>query len=125
MRVLADNKSYTSEKRRLYYAVNREAERALALPKAGDLKVLIAEPEIKKRVREMGREITRDFRGQSILLLGVLKGACIFLSDLAREIRVVTTFDFLAVSSYGLRGESSGRVTLTKQLTQPLAGKNV
>ena len=55
--------------------MNREPERALSLPKAADLKVLIAEPEIKKRVREMGQEITRDFRGQSILLLGVLKGA--------------------------------------------------
>jgi hypoxanthine phosphoribosyltransferase len=83
----------------------------------------------------MGAAITRDFAGESVVLLGVLKGAAIFLSDLARQIQLDATFDFIAVSSYGKRPtphqevkggwESSGEVQLTKDVSHSIAGKNV
>ncbi len=68
-----------------------------------ELKVLISREEIAKRVRELGAEITKDFAGQSVIFVGVLKGAAIFLSDLARQVQVDSTFDFIGVSSYGNR----------------------
>lgn len=73
----------------------------------------------------MAAQISNDFRGQSVLLLGVLKGATIFLSDLARQLTVDATFDFLAVSSYGKGTKSSGEVRLTKDLDESLQGRNV
>ena len=66
-------------------------------------KVLIRRAEIQKRVRAVARHITRDFKGERVHLVGVLKGACIFLSDLVREIDLETSIDFIAVSSYGKR----------------------
>lgn len=89
------------------------------------LKVLIRRAAIQKRVREVAHEITRDFRGERVHLIGVLKGACIFLSDLAREINVETSIDFIAVSSYGKKKESSGQVRLLKDLDTSIAGLNV
>src|ERR1019366_8994681 len=68
-----------------------------------DLKVLLSRETIAKRVAEMGAEIARDFRGQSIIFVGVLKGAAVFLSDLARQVPLEATFDFIGVSSYGDR----------------------
>ena len=68
-----------------------------------DLKVLLSRETIAKRVAELGEEITRDFQGQSIIFVGVLKGAAIFLSDLARQVPLDATFDFIGVSSYGNR----------------------
>ena len=68
-----------------------------------ELKVLISREEIAKRTAELGQEIVRDFKGQSVVLVGVLKGAAIFLSDLARQISLDATFDFIGVSSYGSR----------------------
>jgi|SRR5579871_803792 len=88
-------------------------------------KILIRHAAIQKRVREVAREITRDFRGQRIHLVGVLKGACFFLSDLAREIDLETSLDFIAVSSYGKTKESSGQVRLLKDLDTSIAGLNV
>ena len=72
------------------------------------LKVLIRRTAIQKRVREVAQQITKDFKGERVHLIGVLKGACFFLSDLAREINLETSFDFIAVSSYG-RGKESFR----------------
>lgn len=89
------------------------------------LKVLIRHAAIQKRVREVAREITRDFRGERVHLVGVLKGACIFLSDLVREIGLETSIDFIAVSSYGKGKESSGQVRLLKDLDSSIAGLNV
>ncbi|MBZ5525839.1 MAG: hypoxanthine phosphoribosyltransferase, partial [Acidobacteriia bacterium] len=60
-------------------------------------KVLLTREQIATRVAEMGQAITRDFAGQSVMLIGVLKGACLFLSDLARQIELDATFDFIAV----------------------------
>jgi hypoxanthine phosphoribosyltransferase len=105
-----------------------------------DLKVLISREQIALRVSQMGEEITRDFSGQSIILLGVLKGAAIFLSDLARHVELDATFDFIGVSSYGKRqsatqvlegtgaGEtwdSTGEVRLTKDVEQSLVDRSV
>lgn len=89
------------------------------------LKVLIRRGAIQKRVREVAREITRDFKGERVHLVGVLKGACIFLSDLVREISLDTSIDFIAVSSYGKGKESSGQVRVLKDLDSNVAGLNV
>jgi hypoxanthine phosphoribosyltransferase len=89
------------------------------------LKVLIRRASIERRVREVALEITRDFKGQRVHLIGVLKGACIFLSDLVREIDLETSIDFIAVSSYGKGKESSGQVRLLKDLDTSIADLNV
>ena len=90
-----------------------------------ELHVLISREQIAHRVAELGAEITRDFTGEPVLLVGVLKGATIFLADLARQVSLDTSFDFIAVSSYGKGTTSSGEVQLTRDLDQPLGGKNV
>jgi hypoxanthine phosphoribosyltransferase len=89
------------------------------------LKPLIRHSAIQQRVRDVAREITRDFRGQRVHLIGVLKGSCIFLADLVREIDLETSIDFIAVSSYGRGKESSGQVRLLKDLDSSIAGLNV
>ncbi len=95
------------------------------LGKKARLKPLIRRAAIEKRVRDVARQISRDFRGQRVHLIGVLKGACIFLADLIREIDAETSIDFIAVSSYGRRRESSGQVRLLKDLDSSIAGLNV
>jgi hypoxanthine phosphoribosyltransferase len=80
---------------------------------------------IQERVRAIGLEIDRDFAGQRIVLVGVLKGAAIFLADLARNINVDCTFDFVAVSSYGKGTTSSGQVKLIKDLDHSIENRNV
>jgi hypoxanthine phosphoribosyltransferase len=90
-----------------------------------ELKVLIPRQDIARRIAELGEQITKDFAGQSVIFVGVLKGAAIFLADLARSISVDNTFDFVAVSSYGKGNRTSGAVKLIKDLDQPIEGKNV
>jgi hypoxanthine phosphoribosyltransferase len=100
-----------------------------------DLKVLIARDKIAARVSELAAEITKDFAGQSVVFVAVLKGAAIFLADLARQVELDSTFDFIGVSSYGNRPsphqelktgwDSTGEVKLTKDVDQSLRGKNV
>jgi hypoxanthine phosphoribosyltransferase len=89
------------------------------------LEVLFSREQIAQRVAELGRQIDQDYASQSIVLLGVLKGAAIFLADLARNITVNNTFDFVAVSSYGKGQKTSGAVRLIKDVDQPIEGKNV
>lgn len=89
------------------------------------LKPMITREQIASRVAELGDEITRDFTGQSVVLIGVLKGASIFLGDLARQIKLDATFDFIAVSSYGAARQSAGEVQLIKDVTTPLQNQNV
>jgi hypoxanthine phosphoribosyltransferase len=89
------------------------------------LKVLIRRARIQKRVVEVARGITKDFKGERVHLVGVLKGACIFLSDLVREINLDTSIDFIAVSSYGKGKQSSGQVRLLKDLDSSIEGLNV
>ncbi|HUO60260.1 MAG TPA: hypoxanthine phosphoribosyltransferase [Candidatus Acidoferrales bacterium] len=90
-----------------------------------DLKVLFTREEIAARVAEIGAQITRDYAGQSVTLIGVLKGAAIFLSDLSRSIKLDATFDFIAVSSYGNEKQNSGEVKMMKDVDQSMEGKNV
>jgi hypoxanthine phosphoribosyltransferase len=89
------------------------------------LKVLIRRMAIQKRVREVAHQITKDYKGERVHLIGVLKGACIFLSDLVREISLETSIDFIAVSSYGKGKESSGQVRVLKDLDSSIEGLNV
>lgn len=89
------------------------------------LKILLRRAAIQKRVGEVARQITRDFAGERVHLIGVLKGACIFLSDLVREINLDTSIDFMAVASYGKGKESSGQVRLNKDLDSSIEGLNV
>ena len=89
------------------------------------LKVLLRRTAIERRVQVIAREISRDFRGESVHLIGVLKGAAIFLSDLIRQISLDTSLDFMAVSSYGKNKETSGQVRLTKDLDTSIQGLNV
>src|SRR5437763_7011056 len=100
-----------------------------------ELKVLISRQDIGKRVAELGAQITKDFAGQSVILVGVLKGAAIFLSDLARQVDLDATFDFIGVSSYGNRPtptqelqsgwDSTGEVKLTKDVDQTMKDRNI
>ena len=79
-------------------------------------KVLLTREEIQKRITELGAEISRDYAGQDLLLICVLKGAVIFLADLMRQISVPVEIDFMAVSSYGAATVSSGVVRILKDL---------
>ena len=89
------------------------------------LEVLYTRQQIAERVTELGAEITRDLKGEKVVLVGVLKGAALFLSDLARCLQVDATFDFVAVSSYGKGQRTSGAVKLIKDLDEPIEGKHV
>lgn len=90
-----------------------------------NLRVLLKREAIKKRVGQMGKQISRDFKGQRVHLIGVLKGAAIFLSDLSREIATEVSLDFMAVSSYGKGTRTSGEVKLVKDLDTSIEGLNV
>jgi hypoxanthine phosphoribosyltransferase len=89
------------------------------------VKILIADAKIQKRVKEMGAEIRRDFKDEPIHLVGVLKGAAVFLSDLLRQIPGEVSYDFIAVSSYGKQTHTSGQVRLTRDLDSSIEGKAV
>jgi len=84
---------------------------------------LISSADIQQKIREMGKQIRRDFPGEHLILVGVLKGAVLFLADLARQIPGEVTFDFIAVSSYGKDTKSSGQVKLNKDLDSSIEGK--
>jgi hypoxanthine phosphoribosyltransferase len=81
--------------------------------------------QIAERVRELGARIERDYQGKELVLLGVLKGSYIFISDLARAIDLPLTVDFIGLSSYGEATESSGVVKITSDLAQPIEAKHV
>ncbi len=92
-------------------------------PPAGE--ILVQPDDLQRRVKELGAEITRDYAGREPLLIGVLKGAVFFLSDLMRQIDVPCTVDFMAISSYGDATESSGVVRILKDLDAPIEGRDV
>ena len=75
-------------------------------------KILISENELQERIKTMGSEITADYKNKEILMIGVLRGAVIFMSDLARAIKVPVAIDFMAVSSYGASTSSRGVVRI-------------
>jgi hypoxanthine phosphoribosyltransferase len=89
------------------------------------LTILLRSAAIQRRVRQLARQITRDYRGRRLHLIGVLNGASIFLSDLIRQIPLEVSLDFMAVSSYGLSDKSSGEVRVTKDLDTSIEGLNV
>lgn len=89
------------------------------------LKILLRRSSIHKRVLEIGRQISKDFRGQPVHLIGVLKGASMFLADLIRQVDADVSLDFVAVSSYEQSSETSGQVRLTKDLDSSIEGLNV
>jgi hypoxanthine phosphoribosyltransferase len=91
----------------------------------GVMKVLLSSDQIQARILEMGKEIAADFQGREPHLVGVLKGACPFMTDLAQAIELPLTLDYIAVSSYGKSTKSSGEVKLVKDLDQGLDGRDL
>lgn len=88
-------------------------------------RIVLTEEQLRVRVAELGREITVDYAGRPPLLVGVLKGACMFMSDLSRAIELPVEFDFMAVSSFGSATRSSGVVRIIKDLDIDLTGRHV
>ena len=87
--------------------------------------ILVQADDLQHRVRSLGAEITADYEGRDLLLIGVLKGAIFFLSDLMRHIEVPCEVDFMAVASYGSATDSSGVVRIIKDLDIPIEGRHV
>jgi hypoxanthine phosphoribosyltransferase len=87
--------------------------------------ILVQPDELRRKVADLGAEISRDYDGRDILLVGVLKGAIFFLSDLMRELSIPCEVDFMAVASYGSATESSGVVRILKDLDASIEGRHV
>ena len=88
-------------------------------------KILVQQDELAHRVQELGRQISEDYAGRELFLVGVLKGAMFFLSDLMRHLQVPCEVDFMAVASYGSSTDSSGVVRILKDLDAPIEGREV
>ena len=95
------------------------------MPPASIGEALVKQDDLERRVRELGAEISRDYEGKELFLVGVLKGAVFFLSDLMRAIEVPCEVDFMAVASYGSSTDSSGVVRILKDLDATIEGKDV
>jgi hypoxanthine phosphoribosyltransferase len=103
-------------------------ERVMTVPAEGSPEigeVLVDAEALQRRVAELGEEISRDYAGRSLLLVGVLKGAVFFLSDLMRRIDIPVELDFMAVASYGSATDSSGVVRILKDLDVVIEGREV
>ncbi len=92
-------------------------------PEIGE--VLIGAEDLERRVAELGAEISRDYEGRDLVMIGVLKGAVLFLADLMRSLTVPCEIDFMAVSSYGSSTDSSGVVRILKDLDASIEGRDV
>src|SRR5947208_16808177 len=90
-----------------------------------NLEVLISSEEIQQRIKQLGAEVARDYAGLNPLLIGVLKGACFFLSDLLRAIDTRLSIEFMAISSYGSSTRTSGEVRIMKDLDVPIEGRHI
>ena len=86
---------------------------------------LISEEKLQTRIKELGHQISEDFAGETVILVGLLKGSIVFLADLAREITIPCHMDFMNVTSYGNHTESSGEVRFLKDLAEDIKGENV
>ena len=95
----------------------------MADPSIGE--ILVQQDDLAHRIAELGEEISRDYRGRSLLLVGVLKGAIFFVSDLMRHLEGECEVDFMAVASYGSQTDSSGVVRILKDLDAPIEGRDV
>jgi len=89
------------------------------------MRLLLSEKEVQKKVSVLARQISRDYAGKEVLLVGILKGAFIFMADLARQMTVPVKMDFVRLASYGSGQCSSGKIKLTKDLEMPIKGKDV
>ena len=87
--------------------------------------VLVTREDLTRRLAELGAEISRDYEGRDLVMVGVLKGAVLFIADLMRELTVSCEIDFMAVSSYGSSTDSSGVVRILKDLDAPIEGRDV
>ena len=87
--------------------------------------IFLTEEQIRRRVAELGAQISHDYAGQDLMIIGVLKGVVFFLADLLRAITLPVTVDFLDISRYGPSEQTRGVVRLTKDLNQPLVGRHV
>jgi hypoxanthine phosphoribosyltransferase len=87
--------------------------------------VLVSAEDLQARVAELGAEISRDYEGRDLMMIGVLKGAVLFLSDLMRNLTIPCEIDFMAVSSYGSKSDSSGVVRILKDLDAPIEDREV
>ncbi len=90
-----------------------------------DIDVLISEKEVAERTKELGAEISKDYKDKEISMICVLKGGVMFMTDLAKEIEPLVSMDFMAISSYGNETSSSGIVKIIKDLDEPIEGKEV
>ncbi len=88
-------------------------------------KIIISQEQIQNRVKELGRQLTEDYRGKELVVIGILRGAAVFLADLIREIDLYMEIDFMGVSSYGLATKSSGVVRITKDLESTITDRDV
>ena len=92
----------------------------------GDIgEILLTEDEIQRRVAELGAQISQDYAGKDLVVIGILKGVVFFMADLLRAITIPVTVDFLAITRYGPTEQTHGVVNLTKDLTEPLAGRHI
>lgn len=99
--------------------------RLAAVSPAHAADVLISAEELDRRVAELGAEISRDYAGKDLIMVGILKGAVVFIADLLRQLTVPCEIDFMAVSSYGSSRDSSGVVRILKDLDDSIAGRDV
>ena len=90
-----------------------------------NLEVLFTEEQIRGRIAELGKQITTEYAGKELVLVGVLKGCCLFMADLMREVDLNLTIDFMAVSSYKDGTKSTGDVEILKDLSNPIRDKHV
>ncbi len=86
---------------------------------------IVSQEQMRSRIRELGKQISADYTGKELVLVGVLKGAYAFYADLARAIRIPIRVDFIVVTSYGKRANTSGKVKLVTELTESIKGKDV
>ncbi len=89
------------------------------------LRVLLTEEQLEARVTELGQELTRRFKGQQPLFIGILKGSFVFMADLMRHVDLKSSMDFMAVSSYGAGTNTSGAVKINKDLNEDISGRHI
>jgi hypoxanthine phosphoribosyltransferase len=92
-------------------------------PQIGE--ILVSNEDLKRRIAELGAEVSRDYSDRDLFMVGILKGAVLFLADLMRHVTVPCEIDFMAVSSYGSQTDSSGVVRILKDLDAPIEGRHV
>lgn len=88
-------------------------------------KILFSRTAIQKRVQELASQISSDYAGREVVVIGILKGAFIFMADLVRDISVPCNIDFVRVASYGASSESSGKVVMTKDIETSIKGRDI